>query len=204
MLQVASIALAILYFLGGLFGSFGFALKLSLALQVALWLILLNQQVGLSRNFSFTAEFAARCFENDAAHYAVYSLLFFSVAESIFPLIPLLCYSFFNAAASLSRFVPVIGSVLPHRGIALQYAVRFEVLLLPMLIVSAFFGGSWIAILGHYNFLKFRYMFSAFTRAVVDALLAFLDLKISGIQLIAPYYFMIRRWLALPQNAPRR
>jgi hypothetical protein len=128
--------------------------------------------------------------------------MFFKVFSlfSVLPMIPLFIYSLFNAIASWGRLVPSLLRLEPYRGIALKYAVQFEVLLLPLLVVSAFLGGSWIAILGHYNFLKFRYMFSHITRSVVDAVLLMIDSKITAVPFIANYYFMLRRWLALPQR----
>jgi hypothetical protein len=73
LLQTASIILTILsFFIGG-------ALRTALLLQFALWSLILYRQVG--SRFALTSEFAALCFQTDAAHYAVYSLLFWAVAD---------------------------------------------------------------------------------------------------------------------------
>ncbi len=169
-------------------------------LQVALWGLMLYRQ--MAPHFALSGEFAARCFQTDAAHYAVYSLLFWAVSDSIFPLIPLLIYSFFNCIGSLSSLRPLLQRLsvvtFPFRERALSVAVQLEVFLLPLLVVMAFTGGSWIAILGHYQFLKFRYMFSAHTRAVVDTVMTAVDGGISQVPVVARYYFLVRNWIAPP------
>ncbi len=168
--------------------------------QLALWTLTLVRQLG--GGFSLSAEFVARCFQNDAAHYAIYSLLFWATSDSLYPLVPLLIYSFFNSISTLSALHPLLHRVYTatyqYREKALAAAVQFEVFLLPYLIVNALFGGSWIAIMGYYYFLKFRYMFSANTRAVVTAIVGTMDAKVQAVPAIARYYFMVRNWFAAP------
>jgi hypothetical protein len=177
-------------------------LQLAYLAQIAVWTMLLYRQVG--RGFSFSGEFVARCFQNDASHYAIYSLLFWGTSDSLYPLTPLLIYSFFNAIPTLALLHPLLQRVnaatYQYRERALSAAVQMEVFLLPYLIVNALFGGSWIAIPGHYYFLKFRFMFSAHTRAVVTTIVAAIDSKVLAVPAVAQYYFRVRNWFATPMG----
>ena len=116
-LQTASIVLTLLNFFGGIFGLFASGLKLALLLQLCVWLLILYREVG--RSFSFSAEFAARAFQQDAAHYAVYSLLFFSVGENVITMVPLAIYSFFNSLVTWTRFFPALSQFNEYRPRAL-------------------------------------------------------------------------------------
>ena len=197
-LQAASLVLSVLFLGSVVVPALSGALRLAFLAQVALWLLVLRRQVG--GQFALSAEFAAQCFQRDAAHYAVYSLLFWGVADSLLPLLPLLVYSFFNCITVLAPLHPLLARLTslshPHRERALSMAVQLEVLLLPLLVVFVFMGGSLLAVFGHYNFLKFRYMFSATTRAVVDYYVGIVDSKIVAVPFVSKYYFMVRNWLA--------
>ena len=200
-LQVATVVLTLLSVLGFISGGFGFAVRAAFACQTVMWAAMLYRDTGSS--FSLSTAFLEIAFRQDAAHYLVYCFMFLSAGSGFLPLVPLSIYSFFNSIVPMSQRYPayfsrIAARVEPLRGPALAAAVQLEVLLLPYLIISIFLGGSFITPFGHFQFLKFRYMLSGYSRIVIDKFVRQLDGLMSRVPVVSPYYFKVRNWLALP------
>merc|ERR1711924_340174 len=143
-----------------------------------MWAAMLYRDLG--SRFSFSTAFAEIAFQNDASHYCVYAFMFAASYQGLLPLLPLAIYSFFNCVRPLGQMYPAyLGKLAawagPIQPRAMALAVQVEVLLEPYLVLMIFLGGSFIAPFGHYQFLKFRYMFSAHTRYLIDSYVGRID-----------------------------
>ena len=170
----------------------------SMMCQLVIWGFNLYVQVG---PVQFNQQYLMRAFQNDASHYLLYCILFVFMTPTLYVLMPLLIYSVFNAGPVLVAMSPSLGRfwgrVSPFHHKAFSFAIQIEVMLLPILVFYLFTGNaSFIAILGHYKFLTFRYITSAASQAIISQYVA----KLDGFMMRTPVngmYLRIRNYLAL-------
>lgn len=115
--------------------------------------------------FEFSRDFFVHITREDSAHYLMYSLLFLSGSPLTIVLIPITTYAILHSCSFLSQILTnylrvkiYLDQITAKHASLLRFIALNEIILMPLLILSIFFGrANLILIFMYYRFLVARY-----------------------------------------------